>query len=176
MPAGHGSRRGAGGRRVAVALWVLACAALAGCGGADRVSASLESPPRPPAPEPGGGEGPSGALPDELPGLEDLELPDVLVDDEAFQRCLDLTEAYTEVVVLIYTGDPEGSSAALFDRLREQAPSDVVDDLDVLEELVRSAGDGGLLDAAGRVLNEDFDTANSAVVDWITQVCSGTGG
>ncbi len=132
----------------------------------------MQSEPRPPSSE----LAPRDPL-DPPSGLDlpDLTLPEGLPDAESFEECLELTEAYTEAVVLAFTGDTDGRAPELFAQLRAAAPEDVQDDLAVLEELVAEAAEGGLLDAAGTALSEEFNTANEAVVSWLTTSCSGEG-
>jgi hypothetical protein len=162
---------GAPRRRIVVAaLGLVAIGPIAsGCGGdAAAVSASLGSPPRP-APEV------TTELPPEL-SIPDVSIPDGIPGADELQQCVDLTEAYSEAVVLAFSGDEDGRLPSLFDQLAAAAPADVRDDLATLEQLATEAAEGGLLDATGTVLGDEFNEANTVVVDWLAAFCSGEGG
>lgn len=162
-------------RRVVAGIAVLAAVALgASCSpGADAaaVTRSLESAPRPAAPElPPGGE-PAPELP-EVP-LPEVPLPDPGTDD--LELCVDLTSAYSEVVVLAFSGDDEGKLPDLFAQLEAAAPEDVQDDLAVVREQVIEATEEGIFGATGTLLGDEFTEANSVVVEWLAELCSGGG-
>lgn len=164
-------------RLLAAALSSVALTAAAtGCaigGDAAAVSASLESAPRPSAtelPPPGGGE----VLPPDLT-LPDVSIPESLPGAEELQECVQLTSAYSEVVVLAFSGDDEGKLPGLFDLLDAAAPDDVRDDLAVVRETVTEASQGGLIDATGALLDEDFTEANTVVVEWLAEYCNSEG-
>jgi hypothetical protein len=168
-------------RRAVLVLATAGAALLAGCGGDVRaVSASLESPPRPAAEDPAGGASPELELPEELPGIEDLPgvedlpLPDQLPGAADVEQCVELTTAYTEVQVLAFTGDPDGRIAELFDQLEAAAPSDVADDLAVVRSIIEGlGGDAGVLDTTSALLSSEYNTANEAVIGWLTELCGG---
>lgn len=159
-------------RRIAGALLGLgALGVLAtGCGGdAAAVSASMESAPRPAAPELP--EDPSGGVPPELT-IPDLSIPEDLPDSDQMQECATLAEAYAKVVVLALSGDDGGELPALFDQLEAAAPAEVQDDLAVVERTVTEAADSGLLGATGALLDQEYVDANAAILDWLTATCS----
>lgn len=168
-------------RRSVVAAFtaVVALGLVAGaCAGGDvaAVSASLESAPRPAATE----------LPEELEGLEDalppgMTLPDVSIpegvpDADELQECVDLTAAYAEVIVLALSGDDQGELPTLFDQLEAAAPDDVLDDLAIVRRTATEAAGGGLIDATGALLDQEYIDANNAVLDWLAAACAGEGG
>lgn len=164
-------------RILAVAL--VATAALAtgcGLGGAAAVTASMESPPRPDAESPGEFEDEFGdEFGDVLPPgatLPDLSLPE---GAEQLEECFQLTSAYTEVVVLTFSGDPEGRLSGLFDQLDAAAPDDVRDDLATVRRVTTEAVDSGLLDTTGALLSEEYTAANEVVIGWLSELCAGGG-
>lgn len=161
-------------RIVTAALGLAALAVVAsGCGGdAAAVSASLDSGPRP-APRSELGS-PDESIPDL--SIPDVSIPEGIPGAEELQACADLTSAYTEAMVLAFTGDEQGKLPTLFDQLDAAAPEDVRDDLEVLRRLATEAADGGLLDATGTVLGEDFNDANTVVIDWLASSCDTQGG
>lgn len=163
---------------VAVLLGSLVLASC-GAGGAAAVSQSLESDPRPTpelAPEPQ----PGGPGPEDLPGLDDLPedledlVPDLSVpelDTGAVGECLDLTSAMTEVMVLPFTGDPEGRLPGLLDELEAGLPADLQDELDVVRSTVEDVSGDSLLEVSGAMLSQDFVDASGAILEWTTSRC-----
>ena len=77
--------------------------------------------------------------------------------------------------MLAFSGDDEGKLPGLFDLLDAAAPDDVRDDLAVVRETVTEASQGGLIDATGALLDEDFTEANTVVVEWLAEYCNGEG-
>jgi hypothetical protein len=164
-------------RRVAAAFTAIIALALVtgscASGDAAAVSASLESAPRTAAPE----------LPDELqdalpPGVSipDVSIPDDVPGAAELQECVDLTAAYAEVIVLALSGDDQGQLPVLFDQLEAAAPEDVQDDLAVVRRTATEAAGGGLIDATGALLDQEYIDANNAVLDWLATACAGEGG
>jgi len=185
-------------RRVATALCMVFVVAVGGgsltsCGvaGVAEVSASMDSAPRPELrseltdpeftdPELTDPELPGPDLSD--PGLEDLLPPELLDPDVALpdldgasQQCVELSSAYSTTIVLAFAGDPDGELPALFDQLDAAAPADVREDLDVVRRVVIEAADGGLIDATGALISEEFTDANATVVDWLASLCADGG-
>ncbi|MFN7149003.1 MAG: hypothetical protein ACK4V6_05940, partial [Microthrixaceae bacterium] len=159
-------------RRVAaVGVAFLAILVLSGgCAtGGSAASASLQSPPRPAselAPDPGE-LAPGDDLEDLLPEMPDLSIPDMTVPDidlpglgEGFDRCMDLFMAYSDLVVLAFSGDPDGRLPGLFDELAAELPDDLQDDLSIVRAAIDEAASGGVLDAAGALIGEEFIAAN----------------
>ncbi len=151
--------------------------------------ASLESEPRPSRSESGGtgepgapGEpsGPDDTVPEY--GTPDLTIPGVSIPDlsipgsgapglEATQQCLDLTEAYVQLIMLSYDSDAADKAAELFDTLAAEAPSDVVGHLEFIRDAVIDASDDSVLGATTLFLDEEFNRANEAVINWLAEVC-----
>ncbi len=157
-------------RIVAAGLGLVAIGlAASACGGdAAAVSASLGSPPRP-APE----------VTTELPpdvSIPDITIPEGVPGADDLQQCVDLTEAYAQVAVLALSGDDEGQLPSLFDQLEAAAPADLQDDLAVIRSTTIEAAQGGLLDATGALLDQEYVDANTAVIDWLSGTCTGEGG
>lgn len=158
---------------VAIGLAVtVALASGCGVGGAAAVTASMESPPRPAAESPGEFEDEFGDLLPPGATLPDLSLPE---GAEELEECFQLTSAYTEVVVLTFSGDPEGRLPSLFDQLDAAAPDDVRDDLAIVRRVTTDAVDSGLLDTTGALLSEEYTTANEVVIGWLSELCTGGG-
>lgn len=154
---------------------LVATAALAtgcGLGGAAAVTASMESSPRPAAESPGEFEDEFGDVLPPGATLPDLSLPE---GAEELEECFELTSAYTEVVVLTFSGDPEGRMPGLFDQLDAAAPDDVRDDLATVRRITTEAADSGLLDTTGALLSEEYTEANEVVIGWLSELCTGGG-
>lgn len=158
-----------------LAVAIVTTAALAtgcGLGGAAAVTASMESPPRPAADSPGEFEDEFGDVLPPGATLPDLSLPE---GAEQLEECFQLTSAYTEVVVLTFSGDPEGRLPGLFDQLDAAAPDDVRDDLATVRRVTTEAVDSGLLDTTGALLSEEYTAANEVVIGWLSELCTGGG-
>ena len=163
-------------------LVVSSCAA-----GGRSAHASLDSEPRPATRSEL--DDPSGEPDDTVPeygmpeltvpdlSLPDLSVPDMSVPDlsiptaEATEQCMDLTEAYVELVVLSYDGDAAAKVPALFETLAAEAPRDVVPSLEYIRDAVIDASDDGALGATTLFLDAEFNKANEAVLDWLADVC-----
>lgn len=161
-------------RILAVVLVAAAAVAASGCGlgGAAAVTASMESPPRPAAESPGEFEDEFGDMLPPGATLPDLSLPE---GAEELEECFQLTSAYTEVVVLTFSGDPEGRLPELFDQLDAAAPDDVRDDLATVRRVTTDAVDSGLLDTTGALLSEEYTAANEVIIGWLSELCTGGG-
>ena len=169
-------------RVAAVAVAFLAILALAGgcAAGGAAASASLESPPRPAselAPDPGE-LAPEDDLEDLLPEMPDLSIPDLTVPEidlpelgEEFDRCMDLFVAYSDLVVLAFSGDPDGRLPGLFDELAAALPDDLQDELAIVRSAIDEAASGGVLDAAGALISDEFIAANEAILNWLSTEC-----
>lgn len=154
-----------------------------GCAtGGRSAHASLDSEPRPATRSEL--DNPRGGPDDTVPeyGMPELTVPDLSVPDlsvpdlsipygEATQQCLDLTEAYIELVVLSYDGDAAARAPALFETLADEAPRDVLPSLEYVRDAVIDASDDGALGATTLFLDADFNKANEAVLDWLADVC-----
>jgi hypothetical protein len=158
---------------LAVVLWSSGCAT----GGA-AATASLESPPRPSGELAPDAPTPGDDLEDLLPEMPDLSIPDMTVPEldvpglgEQFDRCMELFMAYSELVVLAFSGDPEGQLPGLFDELEAAVPDDLQDELAIVRAAVEEAAAGGVLDAAGALIGEEFVTANEAIINWLSTEC-----
>lgn len=154
-----------------------------GCAtGGRSAHASLDSEPRPVTrselDDPSGG--PDDTVPEYgMPELTvpDLSLPDLSVPDltvptaEATQQCMDLTEAYVELMVLSYDGDAAARAPALFETLADEAPTGVLPSLEYIRDAVVDASDDGALGATTLFLDAEFNKANEAVIEWLADVC-----
>jgi hypothetical protein len=158
---------------LAMVLWAGGCAT----GGA-AATASLESPPRPSGELAPGEPDPGDDLEDLLPDMPELSIPDMTVPEidvpglgEEFDRCMDLFMAYSDLVVLAFSGDPDGRLPALFDELEAAVPEDLQDELAIVRSAVEEAAAGGVLDAAGALIGEEFVAANEAIINWLSTEC-----
>ena len=168
-------------------LAVVVTVAGTGCASGGRsAQASLDSEPRPSTrselDDPGGDpdDGPDDTVPEYgMPELTvpDLSVPDLSVPDlsipgaEATEQCMDLTEAYVELVVLSYDSNAEAKAPALVDTLAAEAPRNVVPSLEYIRDAVVDASDDGALGATTLFLDADFNKANETVLDWLAGVC-----
>lgn len=169
-------------RAVTVGVAFLAVLVLSGgCAtGGVAATASLQSAPRPAgelAPAPGELT-PGDDLEDLLPEMPDLSIPDMTVPEidlpglgEGFDRCMDLFMAYSDLVVLAFSGDPDGRLPGLFDELAAEIPADLQDELAIVRAAIDEAASGDVLDAAGALIGEEFIAANQAIIDWLSTEC-----
>lgn len=165
---------------IGVALLVVLVLSAGCASGSAAATASLQSPPRPAselAPTPDQ-PGPGDDLEDLLPEMPDLSIPEMTVPEialpelgDGFDRCMDLFMAYSELVVLAFSGDPEGQLPAVFDELAAAIPDDLQDELAIVRAAIDEAASGGVLDAAGALIGEEFITANEAILDWLSTEC-----
>jgi hypothetical protein len=163
-------------------------ASLSSCGVAPgaEVSVSMDSEPRPePRSELTDPEMSDPGMPGpdlSEPGLEDLLPPELLDPDGtvpglegASQQCIELSSAYSTTIVLAFAGDPDGELPGLFDQLEAAAPTAVREDLEVVRRIVTEASEGGLIDATGALISDEFVDANASVVDWLASLCADGG-
>jgi hypothetical protein len=165
-------------------LAVTAVVALTGlasaCSGA-AASAERTSAPRPAAPVdelPPPDELPPGAPgePGELPDLGDLEdeLDDLTEGLGQAGECATLGLAYAELLFVAFTSENAGSDISdVVDELRDRAPADLQDDLDVIEDTLVEASEAGILDATGALSDPAFAEANDALSQWLATECGG---
>lgn len=176
-------------RAAALAVCAFALSLLVGgcADGNQSASASLDSEPRPR----GGSEleGGSGSdHPDQtVPGygtpeltipdvsIPDLSVPEVPVPDfpgiESTQRCLELTEAYTQLTIAALDKNAATTVPELFEVLAAEAPDDIMDDLEYVRDAVVEASDGSLFDAGALYLDDRFNRANEVIFDWLMRTC-----
>jgi hypothetical protein len=167
-------------RRVAAAAGLAAFAVLVagGCtpGDAEAAQASKVSNERPssseldPSPQDDPFD-PDLTMPDL--SIPELSIPDSMPDADRIDECFELSAVYSQILVLAFGGDDQDQLPGLFDQLEAVAPDDVQDDLATMEDIVTEAAAGGLIDATGALLGDEFNEANAAIIEWLTEYCGG---
>ena len=179
-PSSDARRRPARSTTLVVAALVVMTGLAGACSGA-AASAQRTSAPRPAAPVdefPPPDELPPGAPgdPGELPDLGDLEdeLDDLTEGLGEAGECATLGLAYAELLFVAFTSDDAGSDITeVVDELRDRAPDDLQDDLDVIEDTLIEASEAGILDATGALSDPAFAEANDALSQWLATECGG---
>ncbi|MFZ4518928.1 MAG: hypothetical protein ACOYOP_11090 [Microthrixaceae bacterium] len=165
------------GNAVALATALLLLGALTGCASpsvtierGEMTSTARPAPPsreQPSEPDSGGGSG-GGEGGGTLPGLP---------DSQQLEDCADLASAFFGLTAGVI-GGPDTLQSAVddLDKVRDQFPQSVQDDLDVVIDAYQVVAEQGVLEGADELTSQEFLDANTAITDFLQEQCGLTDG
>jgi hypothetical protein len=123
-----------------------------------------------PSSDPSGSDSSGDDTETSIPGLDDL--PD-LSEFGNLGDCMNQATAYASLAMSALGGkDSAATAEAAVEKLKQELPHDLSDDLDVLADAYRAVAEKGIIDGAEAMDTPEFDAADQHISDYFEKTCA----